>query len=143
MPNTHPFAAQFIELMSTTQAAYAAREGEKYLQAFAEAYYSVQLDHEFEEDVSQLAQKITRDIERFDILQMDFTVKRIWFAGDIGFAHLAYLTRMRFKDTERCIRDQRENLIVGKHLGGGQWELICKTILRAETRIEPEQVPDI
>lgn len=143
MSSTHEFEQQFVELLAATQASYAERDADGYLSAFADDYYSVQIDHSFGEDRVQLAEKITRDIERFDIVQMDFTVKRSWFTGDTGFAHLAYLTRMRFKDSGRSIRDKRENLIVGRHLGAGHWELTCKVILRAETVVEQEQVPEI
>lgn len=143
MASTHRHGSGFIELMSTTQAAYAARNRAGYLAAFSPDYFSVQLDQEFEENLEQLSDKIARDIERFDIIKMDFTIKRVWYAGEIGFAQLAYVTRLRFKGTERCILDRRENLITGRHLGGGQWELICKTVLRAETTVESEQAPDI
>jgi hypothetical protein len=143
MPSIHPYGSSFIELMGTTQTAYAARDSKGYLSGFSEDYYSVQLDHAFEENLEQLSEKIARDIERFEILQMDFTIKRIWYAGEIGFAQLAYVSRLRFKGTERVILDRRENLVTGRHLGIGKWELICKTVLHAETVIEIEQGPDI
>ncbi len=142
MSNTHPYAEQFIQLLSATQSAYAARDAQAYLAAFADDYYSVQLDASFEENRQQLSEKIHLDIARYDILQMDFAVQRTWFTADTGFAQLAYLTRLRVRGTERILRDQRANMIIGRHLGAGQWEIICKTILQAKTVVEHEQAPE-
>jgi hypothetical protein len=74
---------------------------------------------------------------------MDFEVKRVWFTGDTGFAHLGYFTRLRFKDSQRVIVDKRENLITGRHTGSGNWELTGKIVLKAQNYLEEDSSPDI
>ena len=56
----------------------------------------MQLHTGWGEDKAQLADKIARDIEKFELLQMDFEILRHWYSGEIGYAHLAYFSRLRF-----------------------------------------------
>lgn len=143
MPLDHPFSTQFIKQMETTQQAYAQRRLEDYLAAFSDSYYSVQLDTDWGEDKAQLAKKISDDFVRFELLSMDFDVLKHWYVGETGFAHLAYITRLKYADSGRVLVDKRENLIVGNHLGEGRWELAGKIVLKAQSYFESEVSPDI
>ena len=136
MPLEHPFAEQYIEHLKITQQAYEQRRLVDYLAGFAESYFSVQLHADWAEDKAQLATKISEDFERFELLSMDFEVLKHWYVGETGFAHLAYTTRLKFTDGGRVLVDQRENLIVGQHLGAGRWELTGKIILKAQSNYQ-------
>ena len=143
MPLEHQFSEQFIEHMKITQQAYEQRRLDDYLGGFAESYYSVQLHSDWREDKAQLQQKISDDFVRFELLSMDFDVLKHWYERETGFAHLAYITRLKFSDSGRVLIDKRENLIVGNHLGAGSWELTGKIILTARSYFESETTPDI
>jgi hypothetical protein len=136
MPETHPFGEQYLAHLAVTQRAYTERRLPDYLAGFAEHYYSVQLDTRWAEDKAALAEKIARDIERFELLQMDFEVLRSWYTGERGYAHLAYETRLRVRDSGRVLLDRRQNLLIGTHLGAGHWLIDCKIVLNAENRYE-------
>ncbi len=139
----HPHAAAFLELMARTQKAYAARDLEGYLGAFAADYSSVRLGTDWSEDRDELRAKIADDFRRFDVLSMGFEVHRAWYAGEIGFAHLGYRTRLRFREGGAVLLDERENLVVGRHLGDGRWELIGKIVLRVQAGFEAGEGPDV
>ncbi len=140
---THQYSEQFIEHMKTTQQAYEQRRLEDYLAGFADSYYSVQLHTDWGEDKAQLKRKIGDDFVRFELLSMDFDVLKHWYERDTGFAHLDYITRLKFTDSGRVLIDKRENLIVGNHLGDGAWELTGKIIVNAKSTFESEATPDI
>ncbi len=124
--------------MTRTQAAYERRESSSYLAAFGTEYSSVILGESWWEDRTRLEEKIQRDLERFEILSMDFEIRRHWYAGEIGFAQLAYATRLRYKDSGKILRDERENIIVGRHEGDGRWRLINKIVLRVDSQLEDD-----
>jgi hypothetical protein len=140
---THPFAQQYEKHLKTTQQAYVERRIADYLAGFAEHYYSVQLGTEWGEDKAQLALKIARDIERFELLAMELRVLRIWFSGDVGYGHLSYLTRLRSRADERILIDRRENILVGEHIGDGKWQIVSKIVVRARNYYENDGGPDI
>ena len=142
-PRTHAHAREFLDLMARTQAAYESRDLYTYLSAFSADYTSAILDSEWWEDRTRLEQKMRKDHGRFELLSMDFEIKRHWYAGDIGFAHLGYVTRLRFKDSGRVLLDKRENIIVGRHQGAGEWKLINKIVLKAESLLEDDSAPEI
>src|SRR5688572_9604419 len=120
--DSHPFGAQFEAHLRTTQRAYVERRSADYLAGFTEHYYSVQLGTEWGEDKEQLAVKIARDIERFALLSMELDVLRLWYSGEVGYGHLGYRTRLRTADG-RILIDRRENILVGEHVGAGQWRI--------------------
>jgi hypothetical protein len=136
MPEEHQFGEQYLSHLASTQQAYAERRLNDYLDGFAEQYFSVQLYTSWAEDKVSLATKIERDFDRFELLQMDFTVLRSWFSGDLGYAHLSYETRLRVRETGRILLDKRENLLIGTHLGSGRWLIDCKIVLSAENHYE-------
>jgi hypothetical protein len=131
----HPFASQFIEHLRTTQQAYAQRRLDDYLDGFADSYTSVQLHTNWSEDKPALREKIQLDMQRFELLSMDFEVLQDWYSGEAAFALLRYLTRLRLKDG-RILADRRENIIVCQHRGAGRWEIISKIVVRAENYYE-------
>lgn len=136
MSEAHPFGEQYLAHLAATQQAYAERRLTDYLAGFAEHYYSVQLHTRWAEDKTALAAKIARDIERFELLQMDFSVLRSWYSGERGYAHLGYETRLRVRETGRVLIDKRENLLLGTHWGEGRWLIDCKIVLKAENHYE-------
>lgn len=129
--------------MKTAQQAYEQRRLDDYLAGFAESYFSVQLQTGWSEDKAQLRQKISGDFVRFELLSMDFEVLKHWYERENGFAHLAYITRLKFSDSGKVLIDKRKNLIVGHHLGAGRWELTGKIIITAQSYFEGEATPDI
>ncbi len=139
----HPHAQAFLDLMAETQAAYERRDLETYLGSFSADYSSVVLDSEWWEDRARLEEKMTRDLARFDLVSMDFSIKKHWYSGETGFAHLAYLTRLRYRDTGRLLVDERENVIVGHHEGDGRWILTGKIVLRVNNFFEEDASPEI
>ena len=144
--STHPYAEQFAAHLHTTQQAYEQRRIADYLAGFADHYYSVQLGTEWGEDKAQLAAKIARDIERFELLSMELDVLRLWYSGEVGYGHLRYHTRLRPNggDTGRVLIDRRENILVGEHSGNGQWRIISKIVVKARNYYEGEaDEPDI
>ncbi|MEZ5338815.1 MAG: hypothetical protein R3F46_11195 [bacterium] len=143
MPDSHPHAAQFVAHMQATQQNYVQRNLEGYLAGFSDEYFSVQLNTQWGEDKQQLAEKMVKDMQKFELLDMQLNVIRDWYAGDTGFGHLEYLTRLRFADSGRVLIDKRQNLIVGRHLGEGRWELISKIVITAANYFESESTPDI
>jgi hypothetical protein len=157
---THPFAEQFRLHLETTQQAYVERRVDDYLAGFAEHYSSVQLHSEWGEDKAQLATKIARDIERFELLSMDLRILRVWFSGEIGYAHVAYHTRLRLREdsgaglqtrggeaglktSPTVLIDRRENILTGEHQGDGRWLVACKIVVRARNYYEGADEPDI
>jgi hypothetical protein len=142
--STHPFAAQFEQHLRVTQQAYVERRSEDYLAGFADLYYSVQLGSQWGEDKAQLARKIARDIERFELISMELRVLRLWFSGEIGYGHLRYRTRLQARDgDDRVLIDRRENILVGEHSGNGSWLIASKIVVRARNYYESEADPDI
>ena len=142
MSSEHPFGEQWLEHLATTQQAYTERRLADYLAGFSDEYYSVQLHTQWAEDKAALEQKMLRDFERYELLQMDFTVLRAWFAGGHSFAHLGYETKLKVKETGRTLIDRRENILTGTHLGYGKWLVDCKIVLRAENFYE-DGAPEI
>jgi hypothetical protein len=140
---THPFAAQYEQHLHTTQQAYVERRIADYLAGFAEHYSSVQLHTRWGEDKAQLAAKIAKDIERFELLSMDLQVLRTWYSGEVGYGHLSYYTRLKHRESERILIDRRENILVGEHGGAGRWLVVCKIVLKAENFYEQSEQPDI
>jgi hypothetical protein len=136
MAADHEFAQQFIDHMATTQNAYAERRLSDYLAGFSDDYCGAAVGSNYSEDKATLEHKIAVDLERYKLISMDYDVLRHWYAGDTGFAHLSYRTRLRQKTTQRVLVDARENLIVGKHLGNGHWTLISKIMLSAVNHFE-------
>jgi hypothetical protein len=134
--DSHPFGAQFEAHLRSTQQAYVERRSADYLAGFAEHYYSVQLGTEWGEDKAQLAVKIARDIEGFELLSMDLQVVRLWYSGEIGYGHLSYYTQLlpkgaSGKTSSTVLIDRRENILVGEHIGNGQWRIISKIVVKA------------
>ena len=142
MAETHPQQEGFLKIITETQRAYAERRTEDYVGAFCSGYYSVQLHTEWGEDKGRLADKIASDVERFELIKMDYQILRTWFIEDVGYAHMSYVTRLRFRDSARVLIDKRENLVTAAHRGDGNWELNGKIVLKAENYFESEQ-PDI
>jgi hypothetical protein len=138
----HPFGEQWLSHLAATQAAYAERRLPDYLAGFSDAYFSVQLHTHWSEDKPALEKKMRRDFERFELLQMDFTVLRAWYAGERGFAHLGYETRLKVRESGRTLVDRRENMLTGAHLGDGRWRIDCKVVLKAENFYE-DGAPEI
>ena len=142
-PLEHTHAQGFLDLMATTQAAYERRDLPGYLQSFSGDYSSVILDSDWWEDRTLLEEKMRKDHERFEIVSMDFEIRRHWYSGETGFAHLAYLTRLRLKDSGSILIDQRENIIVGHHQGDGRWMLVNKIVLKVSSHLEEDAAPEI
>jgi hypothetical protein len=152
----HPYGEQYETHLHTTQQAYVERRVADYLAGFAEHYYSVHLGTEWGEDKAQLAVKIARDIERFELLSMELTVLRLWFSGEVGYGHLSYHTRLLpksgaglqtgdqqagLKTSPTVLIDRRENILVGEHMGGGRWQVISKIVLKASNYYESDTDP--
>ncbi|HES58019.1 MAG TPA: hypothetical protein ENO21_01160 [Firmicutes bacterium] len=142
MAQNHRYEEQFLNLITSTQQAYEARRTADYVGSFSDDYYSVQLHTDWGEDKAGLSRRIASDAERFELLGMDFEVLRTWFVEEMGFAHMRYVTRLRFRDTGRVLVDKRENLVTAGHRGKGCWELNGKIVLKAENFFEDER-PDI
>ncbi len=142
MARNHQHEEQFLELITTAQKAYAERRTDDYVEAFCDEYYSVQLHTDWGENKDELAAKIASDAQRFELLSMDFDILRTWFIEETGYAHMRYVTRLRFRDTGRVLIDKRENLVTAAHRGDGRWELNGKIVLQAENYFEDDQ-PDI
>lgn len=142
MAQTHPHQDGFMRIITETQQAYEERRTGDYVGAFCDDYYSVQLHTDWGENKDQLGHKIASDVKRFDLLAMDYEILRTWFIEEVGYAHMRYVTRLRFRDTGRVLIDKRENLVTAAHRGEGQWELNGKIVLKAENYFESEQ-PDI
>ncbi len=136
MISSHPFAQQFLDHMARTQQAYTERRLEDYLAGFAEHYSSVLLGTDWGEDKTGLRSKMLADFERFELLSMDFEVLHHWYAGETGFAQLAYLTRLKVRASGKVLLDRRQNILVGEHQGEGRWLLSCKIVLKAENVYE-------
>jgi hypothetical protein len=143
MSESHPHAQQFLDHLHSTQQCYVKRELEAYLAGFAVDYFSVQLDTTWGEDKSQLEDKMRRDMQNFELIDMQLNVIRVWFTGEIGYGYLDYLTRLRFNDSGRILIDKRRNLLLGRHLGSGQWEIISKIVVSAANYFESDSTPDI
>lgn len=142
MAETHAQQDGFLRIITETQQAYAERRSTDYVDAFCDDYYSVQLHTDWGESKEQLGRKIASDVERFELLVMDYEILRIWFIEEVGYAHMRYVTRLKFRDTGRVLIDKRENLVTAAHRGDGRWELNGKIVLRAENYFEDGQ-PDI
>jgi hypothetical protein len=138
----HRYGQAWQEHLTATQRAYEERRLADYLAGFSGEYYSVQLHTRWAEDKCGLEAKMLKDFARFDLLRMDFTLLRDWYAGERGFAHLGYETRLRVRDSGRLLIDKRENLLTGTHLGEGRWQIDCKVVLKAENYYEDE-VPSV
>lgn len=136
MPDSHPYAEQFVAHMARTQQAYSQRRLEDYLAGFSDDYHSAQLHTHFSEDKQQLREKMLSDFERFELLSMEFHVLQQWYAGDTGFALLSYHTRLKVQRTGKVLIDRRQNILVGRHLGEGVWTLISKIVVTAENVYE-------
>lgn len=134
MPSAHPYSAEFLAHLATTQNAYESRDLAAYLSGFSEEYCAVLLGHALREDKAALAAKIASDIERFELESMQFEVLADWYSGETGFAHLGYITRLHKREGGRSVLDQRENILVGRHIGGGRWEIISKITLKFDSR---------
>lgn len=143
MKELHPYSYQFLAHIAETQAAYKERRLDDYLKGFADYYYSVHLHTQWAEDRRQLRDKINADFARYELLTMNYEVLRHWFVGEMGYAHLSYFTRLRFRDSGRVLVDTRENLIVGQHEGNGDWILTSKIVLTAQSYFESENGPNI
>jgi hypothetical protein len=142
VPDSHPFGQEWEQHLATTQRAYEERRLADYLAGFSDGYHSVQLGTRWEEDKEGLEAKMVKDFARFELLRMDFQMLRIWYAGQSGFAHLGYDTKLRVRDSGRVLVDRRENILTGWHLGAGRWLIDCKIVLKAENCYEDEQ-PEI
>jgi hypothetical protein len=139
---THPYGAQYEAHLHATQQAYVERRVADYLAGFAEHYSSVQLGTAWGEDKAQLDAKIARDIARFELLSMELAVLRLWYSGEVGYGHLRYHTRLRPRSTDTVLVDRRENILVGEHVGAGEWHIISKIVLKARNYYEHEGTPD-
>ena len=93
--------------------------------------------------MQQLEEKMVKDMQKFELLDMQLNVIRDFYAGETGFGHLEYLTRLKFTDSGRVLIDKRRNLIVARHLGGGKWEIISKIVISAANYFEADSTPDI
>lgn len=142
MENRHPEAGAFLKLLAGTQAAYEQRDRDAYLSGFGEDYSSYSIQTGAFEDKAGLAAKIDRDIERFELLSMEFRIERDWYAGETGFALLSYETRLRGKRSPRILLDERRNIIVGHH-DGRAWRIINRIVLEVTTQVEADAAPDI
>jgi len=143
MAKAHPHSEAFLSFLNQTQQAYETRRLEHYIAAFAGDYCTVQLHSTFHENVDQLRAKIAADMEKYELLSMDFKMLDDWYTGDIGYAHMAYVTRLRFRDSGRVLIDERENLIVGEHGGAGEWQIKAKITISARNYFESEVAPEI
>lgn len=143
MSETHPEAEAFVAHLHSTQQHYVKRNLAGYLAGFSEDYFSVQLDTSWGEDKLQLESKMRRDMQNFELIDMQLNVIRVWYSGEIGYGHLEYLTRLRFADSGRILIDKRRNLLLGRHLGDGQWEIISKIVVTANNYFETDSTPDI
>jgi len=103
----------------------------------------VQLHSVFHENLDQLRAKIAADMEKYELISMEFKMLDDWYTGEIGYAHMSYVTRLRFRDSGRVLIDERENLIVGQHLGSGRWEIKAKITISARNYFESETQPEI
>lgn len=142
MADTHPQQDGFLKIITETQRAYAERRTDDYVDAFCDGYYSVQLNTDWGEDKAKLASKIASDVERFELLSMDYEIVRVWFIEEVGYSHMRYVTRLKFRDTGKVLIDKRENLVTAAHRGDGRWELNGKIVLKADNYFEDDQ-PDI
>lgn len=142
MSERHSFDEEYLAHLAATQQAYVERRLPDYLAGFAAHYYSVQLHTRWAEDKDALAAKIQRDIARFELLSMDFSVLRSWFTGELGYAHLSYETRLKVRETGRVLLDRRQNLLIGSHCGNGRWLIDCKIVVSAENTYE-DGAPEI
>ena len=143
MAKQHEHAEAFISFLNTTQQAYETRRLDDYIAAFAADYCTVQLHAGFHEDLGQLRAKIAADMEKYELLSMDFRMLDDWYTGEIGYAHMSYVTRLRFRDSGRVLIDERENLIVGEHVGEGCWQVKAKITISARNYFESETQPEI
>lgn len=143
MAKQHEHAEAFVSFLNTTQQAYETRRLDDYISAFAADYCTVQLHSVFHEDLAQLRAKIAADMEKYELLSMDFRMLDDWYTGEIGYAHMSYVTRLRFRDSGRVLIDERENLIVGAHQGDGRWEIKAKITINARNYFESETQPEI
>jgi len=139
MARRHAYGAEFIEFIKTTQQAYESRRLEDYLASFAPEYCTVQLHTGFHENLDELCAKIAADIEKYELISMDFTILDHWFTGETAYAHMSYLTRLKHKESRRVLIDERENLIVANHLGAGGWAIVAKITLSADNYFESER----
>ncbi|MBN2080584.1 hypothetical protein JW859_00100 [bacterium] len=139
MARQHAHGAEFIEFINETQQAYESRRLEDYLASFSPDYCTVQLHTGFHEDLDQLGAKIAADIQKYDLLSMQFSILDHWFTGETAYAHMSYLTRLRHKDSQRVLIDERQNLIVANHLGAGAWAIVAKITLSADNYFESER----
>ena len=108
MAKQHEHAEAFISFLNTTQQAYETRRLDDYIAAFAADYCTVQLHAGFHEDLGQLRAKIAADMEKYELLSMDFRMLDDWYTGEIGYAHMSYVTRLRFRDSGRVLIDERD-----------------------------------
>jgi len=143
MAKAHPQAEAFIEFLNQTQQAYETRRLEDYIASFADDYCTVMLHSTFHENVDQLRAKIAADMEKYELISMDFKMLDDWYTGDIGYAHMSYVTRLRFRDSRRVLIDERENLIIGEHSGDGSWQIKAKITISARNYFESETQPEI
>lgn len=136
MATTHPFGAEFIAMINNAQQAYTERRLADYLAAYSPDYCGVMLNSEIHEDGAGLEARMQADVDRFDLLLMDFTILGHWFSGEVGYAHMKYFTRLRRKDNGKVLIDERENLIVAQHSAGGRWEIMAKIGIKAKNYTE-------
>ncbi len=128
--------AGFIALIETTQRAYEERCLEDYLGAFSADYAGAQLGSDFSEDAAGLRERLTADMEKYQLISMDFEILRCWAAGPCAYSHMRYHTRLRHKTSGRVLVDKRENLVFGHPEQGGRWLLDGKIGLSAENYFE-------
>jgi len=143
MAKAHPQAEAFLSFLNRTQQAYETRRLADYISSFADDYCTVILHSTFHENLEQLRAKIAADMEKYELLSMDFKMLDDWYTGDIGYAHMSYVTRLRFRDSGRVLIDERENLIVGEHSGEGDWQIKAKITISARNYFESETAPEI
>jgi hypothetical protein len=140
MSDVNSYAGGFTRLISRAQRAYAERRLEEYLSAFDGHYTGARLGRDDLEDMPMLATRIEDDFRRFELLGMDYSILRHWYAGETAFAHMRYETRLRSVSDGALRVDKRENLIVGRHIGGDKWLIVAKITLPVTGPPPPNQL---
>lgn len=120
----------FLRHLQITQAAYNRRDLPGYLGGFSSSYIIFSIDSSLVETKESVRRTMAAEFKKYDLLKMDFKVRRIEVRDSHGYAIIGYKTTLKEKkEMGAIVRDSREVLLVGRRRGK-MWKIVCKVIIK-------------
>lgn len=138
-----PTPEGYLAHLEFTRSGYLERKLERYLDGFHPDYLGIDLTASLPpEDLAGLREKMLREFERFELMEMELSPDMVRVAGCVGLARLSYRSVLKLKSDGRCFLDRRTNLLIGFH-DGSRWWITYKVTLKKEFSPldEGKQVP--